>query len=73
MRFSLDSNKNSLLYFLTTDVAEVFIAYLQLSYYIANQITVIFISCQLLAFVSSGLYLFEYIYLKNIILAITIC
>lgn len=73
MRFSLDSNKNSLLYFLTTDVAEVFIAYLQLSYYIANQITVIFVGCQLLTFVSPGLYTFEYIYLKNIILTITVC
>ena len=37
MGFSLKSNKNYLLYFLTTDVAEVFIAYIQLSYYVANQ------------------------------------
>ena len=43
MRFSFKSTKTDLLYFLTTDVAEVFVAYIQLSSYIANQITMIFL------------------------------
>ncbi len=69
MGFSLKSNNNYLLYFLTTDVAEVFIAYIQLSYYVANQITLIFIYCQIFIFLSAGLYVFEYAYLKIVIIA----
>jgi sec-independent protein translocase protein TatC len=69
MGFSLKSNKNYLLYFLTTDVAEVFIAYIQLSYYVANQITMIFIYCQIFIFLSAGLYVFEYAYFKIIVVA----
>ena len=41
MKFSLETN--NLLYFLTTDVAEIFLAYIQLSYYTANQVTIIFV------------------------------
>jgi len=69
MGFSLKSNKNYLLYFLTTDVAEVFIAYIQLSYYVANQITMVFIYCQIFIFLSAGLYVFEYAYFKIIVVA----
>ena len=36
MRFSLVTNEDNLLYFLTTDVAEIFLVYVQLSYYTAN-------------------------------------
>ena len=39
IRFSLKSNDSNLVYFLTTDVSEVFMAYIRLSYYVANQIT----------------------------------
>jgi Sec-independent protein secretion pathway component TatC len=67
MGFSLKSNNNYLLYFLTTDVAEVFIAYIQLSYYVANQITMIFICCQIFIFLSAGLYVFEYAYFKTVV------
>jgi len=73
MKFSLESNKNNSLYFLTTDVAEVFIAYVQLSYYIANQTTIIFMSYQLYIFLSAGLYIFEYAYLKSITSMIAVC
>lgn len=68
MRFSFKSNKTNLFYFLTTDVAEVFVAYLQLSFYIANQITLIFLWCHSFFFLSAGLYKFEYAYLKIITL-----
>lgn len=67
MSFSFKSNNNTLMYFLTTDVAEVFVAYVQLSYCIANQITIIFIYWQIFVFLSAGLYLFEYTYFKIIL------
>jgi len=66
MRFSFKLNNHNLLYFLTTDVAEVFIAYIHLSSYIANQITLIFICCQFIFFVSTGLYIFEYTYITTV-------
>lgn len=68
MRFSFKSNQTNLLYFLTTDVAEVFIAYIQLSSYIANQITMIFLWWHSFLFLSAGLYKFEYIYWRNILI-----
>ena len=67
MRFSLVTNEDNLLYFLTTDVAEIFLAYVQLSYYTANQITIIFVCWQLFLFLSAGLYRYESAYLKTII------
>ena len=51
-----------------TDVTEVFVTYLQLSYFIANQITFIFICYHIFVFISTGLYQFEYVYFKNIII-----
>jgi len=65
MKFSLETN--NLLYFLTTDVAEIFLAYIQLSYYTANQVTIIFVYWQFFLFLSAGLYKFESAYLKTII------
>lgn len=73
IRFSLKSNDNNLIYFLTTDVAEVFIAYVRLSYYVANQITAVFIYCQIFVFLSAGLYVFEYAYLKIILVTTIVC
>jgi len=73
IRFNLNVNNENLLYFLTTDVAEVFLAYVQLSYYLANQITVIFGFCQIFIFFSSGLYLFEYAYLRTVTIITIIC
>ena len=72
MKLSLTSNNNVLFYFLTTDVAEIFIAYLQLSYFIANQLVTIFIYWQFFVFLSAGLHLFEYRYFKIIIFITTL-
>ena len=47
--------------------------YLQLVYFITNQITFIFIYYQIFTFVSSGLYKFEYNYLKRMSLIILVC
>ena len=73
MRFSFKSNKTNILYFLTTDVAEVFVAYIQLSLYIANQITLLFLWCHSFLFLSAGLYKFEYAYLRIITLTTVVC
>lgn len=66
VEFTLKLNSYTLLYFLTTDVIEVFIFYLQLSYYVANQIAVMFFYYHIFVFFSTGLRLFEYIYFKRI-------
>lgn len=71
--FSLKSTDNNLVYFLTTDVAEVFMAYVRLSYYVANQITAIFIYCQIFVFLSTGLYVFEYAYSKIVLITTVVC
>ena len=63
----MTSNNNNLLCFLTTDVIEIFSAYIQLSLNIASQITILFIYCQTCAFLSTGLRAFEYDYLKTIV------
>jgi sec-independent protein translocase protein TatC len=73
IKFSWMHHYNNTSYFLITDVTEVFVTYLQLSYFIANQITFIFICYQIFVFASTGLYQFEYIYLKNISIIILIC
>lgn len=73
IEFSSVHNDNDTFYFLITDVTEVFMTYLQLSYFIANQITFIFMCYQVFVFISTGLYQFEYIYFKNITLTILIC
>lgn len=73
IKFSWIHNYNNTFYFLITDVTEVFVTYLQLSYFIANQITFIFICYQIFVFISTGLYQFEYVYFKNISIIILIC
>ncbi len=72
MKFSLAHRSNDTLYFLITNVTEVFITYLQLSYFLANQITFLFICYQIFAFISAGFYKFEYVYFKNVSLIILI-
>lgn len=67
------TNVNESIHFLVTDITEVFVTYLQLSYLIANQITFIYICYQFFAFVSGGLYRFEYSYLKNLSITILLC
>ena len=68
--FSVKPGENHLLFFLTTNVAEVFVTYIHISFYIANQITVMFFYCQFFFFLSTGLHVFEYIYFKTILIAI---
>jgi len=67
------TSENTLLYFLTTDVAEVFTTYIQLSYYVANQTTFLFVYCQIFAFVSTGLFKFEYDYFKTVLVSALVC
>jgi len=67
------TSENTLLYFLTTDVAEVFTTYIQLSYYVANQTTFLFVYCQIFVFVSTGLFKFEYDYFKTVLVSALVC
>jgi len=71
--FSSTSNDNNLTYFLTTDVAEIFMSYIWLSYYVTNQITAIFVCCQLFCFLSTGLYAFEYAYSRSVLITTITC
>jgi len=73
LKFSLKSDNSRLLYFLTTDVAEVFVTYLHLSFYVANQIVLIFVCCQFFCFLSTGLHIFEYIYFKTLLWITIVC
>lgn len=68
-----DYNCDNKFYFLTTHVTEVFIIYLQLSYFIANQLTLFFVSYQFFVFISSGLYTFERLYISNTGITIFVC
>jgi sec-independent protein translocase protein TatC len=72
IRPSSSFNKN-LFYFVTTNITEIFTTYIQISYFISNQIIILFIFYQSFIFVSEGLYEFEYVYMKTILLTITFC
>ena len=67
IKLSLNQNYTNMLYFLTTDVTEVFIVYINLSYFIANQLIILFLGYQLFVFLSTGLYTFEYAYFKTVL------
>ena len=73
IKFSMTSNDSNLLCFLTTDVIEIFSAYIQLSLTIASQMTIIFTYCQICAFLSAGLRVFEYDYLKTVVKVVIVC
>jgi len=73
MTFSLKSKNTDFSHFLTTDVAEVFFAYIHISSHVANQVTIMFLCCQFFLFLSAGLHIFEYDYLKTILLTTTVC
>lgn len=47
-------------YFIFTDVSEIFYVYLQLTFFIANQVGIVTLFYHTLLFLSSGLYPFEY-------------
>lgn len=65
-------NSFETIYFLITGITEVFMTYLQLAYFTANQIAYLFFCYQFFAFLSTGLYRFEYFYLKNITIIILV-
>jgi len=67
----IDSNKyynqlNNLSYFIFTDVGEIFYVYLQLVFFIANQITCLMLLYHSLMFFALGLYNSEYIRIQFI-------
>ncbi len=64
---SLSFVKNSSFFFLTTNIAEVFMTYLQLCYFISNQIIVLFLLYHIFIYIANGLYISEYLYLKTFI------
>ena len=70
IRLSSNQTDTNLLYFLTTDVTEVFVVYISLSYFIANQAIIPFLGYQLFVFLSTGLYTFEYVYFKTVLVMI---
>jgi len=72
IKLSLNPNYTNLLYFLTTDVTEVFFVYINLSYFVANQTIILFLAYQLFVFLSTGLYRFEYAYFKTVLVVITL-
>lgn len=56
----IDSSNYSQQYFIFTDISEIFYVYLQLTFFIANQITLTMLLYHSLIFLSSGLYKSEY-------------
>lgn len=65
---SLKLHSNFTLKFLTTNVTEVFFTYLKLSHFVANQFLTIYIFFQWFLQIANGLYKFEYIYFKTILI-----
>jgi len=63
-----DSNT---LWFLTTDVTEVLSTYIELCYFLANQMIVPFMGYQFFFYFSNGLYTFEYAYFKKVLTKLT--
>lgn len=60
LSFSTDTNKGEIIYFIFTDVIEVFLVYISLIFFIGNQIGSLFILYHSLFFIALGLYKFEY-------------
>lgn len=65
-KVDLFCHSNNMFYFIFTDVKEVFSVYFQLICFVGNQVLVIYFIFHSLAFVSLGLYKFEYRCLKII-------
>jgi len=59
---------NYILWFLTTNVTEIFSTYIELCSFLANQLIIPFTGCQLFFYFSNGLYNFEYDYFKKILI-----
>ena len=63
--------KTESFYFIFTNITEVFYTYLELSYFISNQMVLIKILYHIIIFISPGLYKFEYNKLINLIFVST--
>jgi sec-independent protein translocase protein TatC len=61
-----------LLYFISTNITEIFITYLKISYFFSNQIIIFYIFYHIFIFLSPAFYLSEYKKIKNILFIITI-
>lgn len=64
----LKSNSNNLTfnYFIFTNVTEVFSMFIKLVYFLANQISIFYLFCHVIVFITPALYYQEYKYLKFI-------
>lgn len=60
VKLSIKKNKLIFFYFITTNLTDVFIVYLDISYFISNQLIIVHIFYHILMFVSSGLFIYEY-------------
>ena len=56
----IDSSNHAEQYFIFTDISEIFYVYLQLTFFISNQITLLMLLHHGIIFLSSGLYRSEY-------------
>lgn len=63
----LNSHSQELFYFIFTDVAELFYVYISLIFFVGSQVLFLYLCYNILIFMSSGLYRYEYSYLVFII------
>lgn len=63
-KVNLFYNSYVIFYFIFTDVKEVFSVYIQLIFFVGNQVLFYFFSFHILSFIALGLYKFEYKYFK---------
>ena len=56
----IDSSNHAEQYFIFTDISEIFYVYLQLTFFVSNQITLLMLLYHSIIFLSSGLYKSEY-------------
>lgn len=62
--------KENLLYFIATNLTDIFYAYLHLSYFVANQIVILYLLYNIFTFLAPALYKLEYKNFKIIIFSI---
>nr|QYB23232.1 Sec-independent protein translocase component TatC [Lithodesmioides sp. mgcode 4] len=65
-------NLDNSVYFISTNLTEIFVTYMQISYFISNQLTFIYILYHMIVFVIPGLYCKEYKLIKNKYFAFTL-
>lgn len=58
------NNNSAIFYFIFTDIKEVFSVYIKLMFFLGNQVLIFYVLFHFLAFITLGLYKFEYRYLK---------